>query len=280
MRRRLTVVLGAVAIAAWGGCTDLPSDPKIPFAVEFTYPASPSVVLGDTLRDSLGLVAPLRAVAFNVEGDTIHGAAVRFAVVPVANDSTPARVDATTGVLVIARPERAFAGKTFRVYAQVGGIQTVPIALTVTRRPDTLIAVSPEVQSMPLRFSDTAAYSPTLSVRLRHDDASFPADSAVPAYEVRYRIVSAASLDTAYIVLTHGSRAHAHVDTTDANGVAGRERLRVDFRRFPRAAAATVGDSLVDSVRVEARAYRAGGPVPGSPRVLTLLIKTLKLGTP
>lgn len=279
MKRRLTVVVAAAALAAWAGCTDLPSDPKTPFAVEFTAPASPSVVLGDMLRDSLGLVAPLRAVAFNVHGDTIRDAAIRFAVVAVANDSTPARIDPATGTL-IARPERVFAGRTFRVYAQVGSIQTVPVVLTVTRRPDVLLAVSPEVQSMPLRFSDTAAYSPTFSVRLRHDDAAFPGDSAVPAYEVRYRIVSAASLDTAYIVLTHGSRAHAQVDTTDANGVASRERLRVDFRRFPRTTAATVGDSLVDSVRVEARAYRAGGPVPGSPRILTLLIKTLKLATP
>ncbi|NUQ22042.1 MAG: hypothetical protein HOQ09_13925 [Gemmatimonadaceae bacterium] len=271
------------AIIASASCTDLPSDPKAPFAVEFRRAPSPSVVSGDSLRDSLGVVAPLRAVVFNAKGDTIKGAAVKYRLVPINKDSVaPAKIDSVSGH-VTADTTRAFANRSFRVYAEAGGIQTLPETLYVTRRPDALVKVD-SVVTLRLSFlpSDSLPNSPAVSVRLRHITDGLAGDTVVPHYEVRFRITSPASAatDTSYVMLTGGDRRRSEVDTTDASGLASRE-VRVRRALFPLARSTGPADSVAyDSIHVEARAYYRNGQIAGSPASLLVIVTARKTAGP
>jgi hypothetical protein len=286
-RRLVGIGVAACAVAAYAAsCTDLPSDPKTPFSIELRSPGSPGVARADTLRDSLGIVAPLHAVAFNSSGDSIPGADITYHVVPVKDstatvkyDSTPARIDAS-GRLVIARSETIFVKRTFRVYAQAGGLQTVPIVFTVTRRPDSLIAGHDT--AFTLRFPDTLPQIP-LVVRLKHTPVSGESagDTTVPAWLVRYEFVrpDSANHDTTYLAFTGGSRG-SRVDTTDANGVASRS-VRIRYTAFPfqQKAPKAGTDTIYDTVQVRARAYAPGGAeVPPGPYLFTIVVKAKQQG--
>lgn len=274
MSRRLMTL--AVALVAGAACTDLPSDPNAAFSVEFRPAGSPSVVLGDTLRDSLGIAAPLQAIAFNVKGDTIRGAPVRYRLVRNSNDTLapPATVDSVTGK-VVASTKSTDVTRSFRVYAEVGGLQSVPETLYVTRRPDRIVAVDGVVtQRLSFLPADSLPITPAVSVRLLHDTDGAAGDTVVPRYEVRFRIVSPASAatDTSYVMLTAGDRRRSTADTTDANGLASRQ-LRVRRSLFPLSKPVEPGDSLIrDTVKVEARAYYRDGPVSGSPVSLLVIL--------
>ncbi|NUS95816.1 MAG: hypothetical protein HOQ11_00245, partial [Gemmatimonadaceae bacterium] len=189
MKRRAGVL--ALALLAGVSCTDLPSDPNTPFSVEFRPAASPSVVLGDEMRDSLGNVAPLQAIAFNVKGDTIRGAPVRYYLARNAADTLPppVTVDSITG-LVTASSAPTDATRSFRVYAQVGGLQSVAETLYVTRRPDLMKKVD-SVVTLRLRFlpSDSLTTTPAVSVRLLHATDGIAGDTVLPHDRVRFRIV-------------------------------------------------------------------------------------------
>lgn len=274
--RRLAIAIG-VAIGAIASCTDIPTDPKTPFAIEFNKAPAPGVVLGEPMFDSLGAVRPLRAIAYNSNGDSIPGAAITYRVVP--DDSVPVTIDAATGILT-ARPEAAYAGKTARVYAQAGGLQSGTVTVTVTRSADTLVAVRLK-DSVTLRFASTdslpVANGPSIVLRHKPANPGTAADSAVPAYLVRFRIVQpvAAGTDTSYVMLTAGGRGRSELDTTDANGVASRQ-IRIRRVNFPFSKPAQ-NDTISDSVLVEASAVKRGGdPVPGSGQRFLLIIKARK----
>jgi hypothetical protein len=275
--RWLTIAIG-VALGAFASCTDIPSDPNTPFAIEFNFAPAPGVVLGEPMFDSLGVVRPLTAIAYNSSGDVITGAAITYHVVP--GDSVPVTVNATTGI-VTGKSEAAYAGKTARVYAQAGGLQSGTVIITATRSPDTLIAFGKVQDTLVLRFAnvDSLPFNAGASVALRHRPAaaSPAADSAVPAYLVRFKIVkpAGADTDTSYVMLTGDGRHRSELDTTDAGGVASRQ-IRVRRVNFPFAKPAT-DDTIFDSVIVQSSAVKQGGGlVPGSGRQFLLIVKARK----
>lgn len=279
MRGRALALLAAAVAAA--GCTDLPSDPNTPFSVEFRRAPSPSVVLGDVLRDSLGNAAPLSAVVFNAKGDTIRGAAVRYRLVPISKDSIqPVTVDSVTGE-VVADTAHTLVDRRFRVYAEAGGIQTLPETLFVTRRPDKLVAVE-GVATLRLSFIPAdSLQSASVSVRLLHATEGIPGDTVVPHYEVRFRITDPASAatDTSYVMLTSDGRRRSEVDTTDAAGLASRQ-LRVRRALFHIDKPTGPADSVqYDTIRVDARAYYGGAQVSGSPLPLLVIVTGPKTAT-
>lgn len=275
--RRLTIASG-VAIAAIASCTDIPSDPKVPFAIEFNRAPAPGVVLGDSMFDSLGIVRPLQARAFNSKGDPIEAAAVSYHVVP--GDSVPVMVDAATGI-VTARPEAAYAGKTARVYAQAGGLQSGTVIVTATRSADTLVAAA-LTDSIALRFASVEslplANGPRVVLRHKPATPAPAADSTVPAYLVRFRIVQpiAAATDTSYVMLTGDGRRRSELDTTDASGAASRQ-IRIRRVNFPFSKAAWTNDTIYDTVVVRSSAVKRGGErVPGKDSLFMLIVKARK----
>jgi hypothetical protein len=275
----LTVGMGAVVALS---CTDISSAPNTPFSIEFNRAPSPSVVLGDTLFDSLGVPTPLRAIVFNAQGDTIHGAAVTYHVVsydsvlptdPAFRDSVPLTVDPTTGV-VTGKSGSMFAGDTARVYAQAGKIQSNTVTIMATRNPGLLAGVVPVVDSFTLSFItlDTLHLSTPFSVRLT------AGDTAVPRYLVRFRIVQPATAvnDTSYVMLTNGDRRRSELDTTDATGVASRI-IRIRRANFPFGKAADAAGVIRDTIRVRASAYRLHGTlVPARDSEFIFIVKANK----
>jgi hypothetical protein len=291
-RRRRWLVLGiggAAVIAA--ACSDVPSDPNTPFSIEFNRAASPSVVLGEAMFDSLGNAAPLKARVFNAKGEEIVGATVTYHVVAYSNvsptnpafiDSVPLTVDAASGI-VTGKSAPVYATKTARVYAQAGKLQSQTVTITATRHPDTLVAGGPVKDSLMLSFLNTdsllLAPSSPFTVRLLHTSGALTAaDSAVPAYLVRFRIVQPANAatDTSYVMLTNGDRKRSELDTTDASGNASRQ-VRIRRVNFPFGKPAGTDNIVRDTIIVEASAYREGGTaVPGSGIRFQLIIKANK----
>jgi hypothetical protein len=286
-RRRLTLAAGAALVVA-AACNDVPSDPKTPFSIEFAHAPSPSVVLGDTLFDSLGVAAPLRARVFNSNGDEIVGANVTYHVVaydtnkvprsnPAYRDSVPLTVDSISG-FVFGKANPVFAGKHARVYAQAGKLQSDTVGIVAVRRADTVIAAGTVTDTLSFLNPDSLPLSPALTATVRHtsDGAVAAADSAVPSYLVWFRIVQPAGGDTSFVVTVNGNRKPSQIDTTDATGTASRQ-VRIRRASFPFTKAADSTGFISDTVIVEVAAYRAyGAAVPGSGSRILLVIKSRK----
>jgi hypothetical protein len=264
----------ALIVAAWS-CTKLPSDPGTPFSIAFRRAPSPSVVLGDVMRDSTGQPATLQAFAFNLRGDTIRDFPVTYFL--VAKDSQPGKLE---DGLITAFSDTAYIGDTLRVVAVAGGVQSTPLRIVVTLKPDALLLPGTDTVRFFLPAADTLPLSASMSVRLRHTPiAPEPArDTVVPAYEVRYRVVGSSSgiADSSYVTIADGSRRFAPIDTTDANGGASRQ-LRVRRTKYPYPYdTITPGTSAVDTVYVDATASYMGTAVAGSPVRFKVLVTLAK----
>ncbi|AHG90246.1 hypothetical protein J421_2709 [Gemmatirosa kalamazoonensis] len=106
--RRLLPLAIALAI---GACVEIAVGPSGIASIRLLG-VPPSIILGDTLRDSTGAVVRLRAVAFGERGDTIGDAPFRFTALALPRDTTEAQraiplvVDSLTG-FVVAKPTAA-----------------------------------------------------------------------------------------------------------------------------------------------------------------------------
>jgi hypothetical protein len=269
------MAFASLAIGAALSCTDLPTDPKTPFAISFSHAPSPSVVLGDVLRDSTGAPAPLEAIAFNLRGDTIQDATITYFL--VAKDTQPV---ALAGDQITALADTVYIGDTARVVAVAGGVQSTPLRIVVTVRPDSIRRVGADTVRFPLLALDTVPLSAAMQVKLLHlvTASERARDTVVPVYEVRYHVDSTSShlSDTSYVTISDGSHHYAPVDTTDVNGIAARQ-LRVRRAKYPYAyEQIPPGGSAVDTVYVSATARYRGTEVAGGPirfRVFVTLSK-------
>jgi hypothetical protein len=275
VKSRLTPITAAALIVAAWACTKLPSDPGTPFSIAFRRAPSPSVVLGDVMRDSTGQPAPLQAFAFNLRGDTIRDFPVTYFL--VVQDSQPAKIE---DGLITAYGDTAYIGDTLRVVAVAGGVQSTPLRIVVTLKPDALVISGSDTVRFFLPATDTLPLSASMNVRLRHTSVPpEPArDTVVPAYEVRYRVVrtSSGDADSSYVMIADASRRYAPIDTTDASGLAGRQ-LRVRRAKYPYPYdTITPGHSAVDTVYVDATASYKGSAVAGTPVRFKILVTLAK----
>ncbi|MEX1185782.1 MAG: hypothetical protein WEA80_04275 [Gemmatimonadaceae bacterium] len=237
------LVAGLLAAA----CTDVDTSPNVATSIEFPALPFPAVVAGDTLRDTSGVAAPLRAMVFNSDNEEIVDAPMRYAALEAV-----VTVDSVTGVLVAG----SAADTSARLVAYVGSLQAPSLRLSVVPRPD---SVGPSGTSDTLRYSvidTTRNLSGELAVRVVHrgDTADVPVRDWIvtftlqdPADSVRARIVG-------------DNQRPSAVDTTSAAGVAARKvRLLPAGLTSPR-----------DSIVVLARVRYRGTHVAGSPLRLVL----------
>jgi hypothetical protein len=200
-------VIGAVG---WWlvSCRDIPAPEGGVLSVSPVLLPSPGLVAGDTMRDSTGLVAPLRVIAYGVTGDTLRSISATF----VALD-TGAHL---SGALLIGDKE----GKTVRVIGTVQSVQTQPVSVKVTLAPDTLMAADSVLQrrSYSLTSGDTVV-SADLATLVTHRVGN----SGVEAVIVRYLIERAppGNGNGPTLLLLNGV-VPSDRDTTDASGRAAR----------------------------------------------------------
>lgn len=240
----------AVAVAALAGsCTDVSTSPTKAVAIEFDTLPYPSVVSGDTLRDSLGRVAPLRAVAINGANAVIENAAIQY----IALD-TGLTIDATGIVTAQSR------NGTVRLVASVNGLQSVTKTIDVVRRPDSVIATRTLDTTLAYTIPDSAAKNVTamLGVRVATRDTSGGITGTrgwLVSYQAFWHGQALPLTDTTLVSLWDEGTRITGLDTTAADGSAGR-RLRVRSLLLP-----TTPDSFIVVATIR---YR-GASVRGSP---------------
>ena len=209
-------------------------------SIQFDSLAAPSVVVGDTLRDTTGAVILPMVHAFNFKGDEIIPAPVRF-----QSPDSGVVVDSLTGIIV----GDSLRSTPARIVATVGSLQAIQ-KVDLTLRPD-LIAPVHDQDSLSYSLIDTTLnVSPQLTVKLTHGIA--PDDSVVKSYIVSFAIVSQSNPSLGRLINDAGKP--SVVDTTDASGVAGRA-----IRLHPLFLAAPIG-----SIIVNATAKYRGVDVTGS----------------
>lgn len=209
----------AVGAAAWwmASCSDIPAPEDGILSVSPLLLPSPGLVAGDTMRDSTGVAAPLRLIAYALDGQ------------PLDPQPTPTFIvlDTTAhlaGALLIGDD----AGTIARVVGALGTLQTRPVEVKVTVSPDTLVASDSIVhrKTYALLAGDSVSNSPDLSVIVRHLGVD---PKVVEAVIVNYTIDKSPPSrgQGPALVLLNGNVASDR-DTTDASGKAARvARLRL-----------------------------------------------------
>lgn len=244
--RFLAGIAASVAALACGGI------PTFADGIAFISPIelpSLSIAVNDTLRDSLGNVAPLRVAAFDQNDREIAGVAARFLVATV-----PAGVKIDANGIVTAFDSL----RTVQIVGRIGDhLQTAATNLEVVAQPN-LIAGSGALDSLAV---NTASSALQVTVTGDRRGTRVPVNGIV----VRYRIVSPALVDSSRIVFTEGQRPDltVSVDTTLATnpGVASRSIIATDTRGL-------------DSVVVEASANDLKGKrLAGSPVRFRIRVK-------
>ena len=247
----------AVAVVT---CSKIPSDPAAVFSLAVDSIPSPSVVAGDTLRDTLGVVHPLTGRAYNIQGQVLTNPIVRF--IPLS--PTLLAIDSLNLAL-----GAAHADSIARVVADAHGLQSLPFTIPVVLRPDSIKHADTDsitTVALSLAASDSNVSS-GLTILLKHIPDSVNADSVTRTYLVRYRIIypAAAAAGTgrpsdttlfAYLVDANGNP--ARTDTTDVTGLATR-------RVMVRLLNTKIAPGTKDSVVVLATAFYRTTPIGRSP---------------
>jgi hypothetical protein len=143
VRRVAALALFAAGVVA-AACTNLDTAPGHVVSIFVDTLPYPSIVQNDTLRDMSGRIVPLKATAFNLAGDT-NGVLVQF----FSLDANLLRISLGTNFAVAGDS----APSSVRVVAQAQSLQTQPVQVAISLRPDT---VAPD--SVP--NADTTAGAP------------------------------------------------------------------------------------------------------------------------
>lgn len=239
---RLTVVASAAMALAGVACLDMSAPKSGVAAISPLVLPSPSVVVNDVMRDSMGAPAPLRVIAFGQSGDTLKDVKVTFFLL-----DRGARADAT-GLLY------GDSLTTVRIVGDVMGIQTAIATVPVTASPDTAINAAPAADTLYISTDTTRSRSSALSLKLQSVSGA-PAQGFLVRYQVVYAPPTAAG-ETPAVYIGNDASALSTVDTTDATGKASH---RYAYLRL-KAIAGTP-----DSVVVEATVQYKGLAVRGSP---------------
>ena len=236
MRRRVVTIVATLAATVGASCRDVPAPDGGVFSVSPLILPSPAVVAGDTMRDSLGVAAPLRVVAYGVDGDT------------ASPQPEPTFVLLDTGAhladdLLIGDQ----AGATVRIVGSVAGLQTQQRSVLVTLRPDTLVAEDSAHQVRTFQALQDTTASADLNVLVQNLEAP-PAgvDGVIVSYEVMRAPPVVGTGPT--VVLLSGSVLSTR-DTT-ANGGKAARTLRLRF--------AAADPTRADSASVTATASYRG----------------------
>lgn len=230
-------VLLATAALGWYvvSCTEIPAPEGGVASISNVQRPSPGLVVGDTMRDSTGVVAPLRVIAYGVDDEPLDPQ-------PSASFVTLDTTAHLAGSVLVG--DRV---GTVRVVGQVGSVQTRPDTIPITLSPDTLVRSDSVLHRVSYMLSgDTVVHSGELGTIVQH---RLPTVSGVQAVVVKYVITkSPPGSGSPTAVLVNGSRISQR-DTSDASGRASRvARLRLS----------ALGGFATDTVMVDATASYRG----------------------
>lgn len=215
--------LVAVAALLLGtACTEVSTDPNAIVAVQFIGSPYPSIVAGDSLRDSLGALQPLRATGLNYKGDPIEGAGFVF-----SSPDTVLRVYETGDVFATRRKTDATPA---RVFATAGKLQSVPDSLFVVQRPDSFKATKPtDTIFVNNAIGGSSSVESRMIFSVFGDTASGKPKAPVPSWlvslQLRHQGTTIEPTDTSYAFtfeIVNNKRIATYIDTTENTGAASR----------------------------------------------------------
>lgn len=260
MIRRISTLLFVVAGLLVVACIDM-SAPKGPASISSLLLPSPSVVVGDTMRDSAGNRAPLRVIAYDANDAPIPSVATQFFVV-----DSGAVGHIASGIVIGDKLG------SIHIIGQVAGVQTTPVTVPITVAP-TKFALTGKIDTLRVPsagINDTTSKSvgfATIAVTLRG-----VGDTASLGFIVRYELTKApatiASSIPGIFFSDDGTKVSA-VDTTDGAGAS----RKLYVRSWLLADQALRAGSKVDSAVVMVSTSYKGAPVSGSPIRVVIPIK-------
>lgn len=253
MTRRRAALACLALVTGTVSCIDVSVDPHAISAIEFVATTNPSVVTGDTLRDTLGVAEVLRAQVYGGDGE-------RLPDVPVSFVTTDTFATIANGNLLVAR---SGVRGTAKVYAVAGGLQSLVRNVEVIPRPDSIAPNGAATDTVSYRLPATGTSidsSTTVGFIVR------AGQGVVNAVRVKFEIVRGGIVlgpgdTTTYSLVGPQGRASA-VDTTDGQGIVSRT-LRV------RTVAGTV---IRDTIVVRANATIGGAALKGAPARVTIVV--------
>jgi hypothetical protein len=193
------------------------------------------------MRDSLGMVAPLRVIAFDLEGNPVPGV-------------TPTFIVRDTGSHVVGALLIGDHTITTSVLGAIAGLQTDTAQIPVTLPPQQITATDSVRHLLTPSVSDLEVTSTDLRTRVVNGQGTTA--TGIQAVIVRYEIVQApppTGTATGPTVILRSESAPSGRDTTNETGLAGR-RLR--FRLLDIATATT--DSAVINATASYRGQSLG----------------------
>ena len=215
-------LLAVVALLVGAACTEVSTDPNAIVAVQFIGSPYPSIVAGDSLRDSLGALQPLRATGLNYKGDPVEGAGFVF-----SSPDTVLRVYETGDVFATRRKPD---GTPARVFATAGKLQSVPDTLFVVQRPDSFKATKPtDTIFVTNGIGGTSSDVSRMIFSVFGDTAGGKPKAPVPSWlvslQLRHQGQTIEPADTSYAFtfeLINQKRIATYIDTTESSGAASR----------------------------------------------------------
>lgn len=259
---RPVVVIAAFA-AAWlvVACLDVTSPISGIYSITRVLTATPSVVEHDSMRDTAGVVQPIRVYAFDASGDTVKDAIVRFYAIDTTNQL---HVDTITGVVTgdTVAPNAAIFARV-RPARGKGSIDTppdtipiVPVPLSAVRDTNFLFTFNPLASDS----NSTELISPPFGVTVKGS-----ADRPISKYPVTFELVAIPAKDSSadgptVVPISALSTNDTTVGISDPSGRAV-IRLRVRNKAISHPVFAGATDSAVIRLLVRVR----GVPIPVTP---------------
>jgi hypothetical protein len=258
---------GLVAALAVGyACSEVSTNPNTVLSLELRPMQLPSIVIGDSIHDTLGAVDSLHAVAFNAQGNPVPGAPIRYFTI---SGRKLTKVDSVSGQAIgLQTVDTLFdtlgnvrAIETMsRVIAAVGALQTVPDTIFVVEFPDSLAPLDSTVYPLDYTRGTNDTLLP-IRVRLLH----LPSDS-VPHYRLQYSYTYPLphdNTDPAKVQLVNVAGLPQLIDTTQFPSGLSTLSLRATF----------LTDTVTDSLGIDVSAFTPDHhPVHGSPLHFTILL--------
>jgi hypothetical protein len=257
-------LLGALLVCTAVACIDMSAPRNGVLSISGVQLPSPSIVVGDVMRDSAGNPSPIAVTGFDASGHAI-------------TTMTPTFIVVSRGMHLGA--DNVLVGDsiaTSAVIGDVGGLQSESAPVAITFPPDSATASSPDTLRLVL-LSDTLTSTKltvTLTGHNRLGATAGPERGGAQGFVVRYAVVYAPAsfkADSATAFLTDGTRASA-VDTTDASGVATRQAALLVHLI---ANADLLSGAATDSIVVDATVNPRGATVLPGP-VLRFVIHVSK----
>jgi hypothetical protein len=260
----ILVVIGAVVGVA---CVDM-SAPKGAASISALQLPSPSVVVGDVMRDSTGAPANLSVIAYDANGGKITDLATQFF---VTDTGAPATLDASgmlTGTKV----------GTVHVVGQIGALQTPVAAIPITVAPK-LIARADTIT----RVDTVHASTDTTQHDFVPAAVKVSGDSGVGVvgFVVKFTLVHAPATKSTSkapaVFLADDQLNPSTVATTDASGQASRKVVVVGALLADTTLASLLSGKR-DSAVVTAQTSYKGALISPSPiRIVIPIVATVKL---